>query len=99
MRARGFEVQLLHLLADDEQNPALDGNIRLVDWEAGQDRIEKKMTIDARALRRYQDNLQRFCGEVENFCHRHGIAYLRMTSAMPFDELLFRRLRERRFLA
>ena len=92
---RGFEVHLLHLLSEDELRPSLDGDLRLTDCEDG---ASKDVTVDGAAIERYQRNLQAFCREAENFCHKHGVNYLRASTAYPIEELIFRRLRESRFL-
>ncbi|MGI9303219.1 MAG: DUF58 domain-containing protein [Gammaproteobacteria bacterium] len=93
--SRGFEVQLLHLLSEEELHPTLDGDLELVDWESGS---KKLATIDAGALGRYQRELEQFCTEVEGFCERYGVAYVRVSDEIPFEELMFRTLRERQFL-
>ena len=92
---RGFEVHLLHLLSEDELRPSLDGDLRLTDCEDG---ASKDVTVDRAAIERYQRNLQAFCREAENFCHKHHVNYLRASTAYPIEELIFRRLRESRFL-
>jgi uncharacterized protein (DUF58 family) len=92
---RGFEVHVLHLLSEEELQPRLGGDVRFLDCENG---AFKDVTVDRSAIERYQRNLQAFCREAERFCHRHGVNYLRTTTAYPIEELIFRRLRESRFL-
>jgi uncharacterized protein (DUF58 family) len=92
---RRFEVRVLHVLAQEEVHPTLQGNLRLVDIE-NEETME--ITADKQTLARYAANLERFRRGVQDFCSLHGVAYQSATTATPFDELLFRRLRERRFL-
>lgn len=92
---RGFEVHILHLLSEEELRPSLGGDLRLMDCEDG---AFKDVTVDQSAIESYQRNLQAFCREAESFCHRHGVNYLRASTAHPVEDLIFRRLRESRFL-
>jgi len=90
-----FEVRVLHVLAQEEMHPTLQGNLKLVDIENEETR---EITADKRTLADYAANLERFCKGVQDFCSLHGVAYQSVTTTTPFDELLFCRLRERRFL-
>jgi uncharacterized protein (DUF58 family) len=92
---RGFEVHLLHLLSEEELRPNLAGDLRLMDCEDGD---FKDVTVDRPSIEAYQRNLLAFCRDAEGFCHRHGVNYLRTSTACPIEELIFRRLRESRFL-
>ncbi len=93
--SHGFEVHLLHLLTEEELHPLIDGDVRLLDWEG---RDEKKLTIDRHALARYDANLQRFCDEAKHFCGRYGVSYLRLTTGVPLEDLIFHQFRESRLL-
>jgi uncharacterized protein (DUF58 family) len=92
---RGFEVHLLHLLSEEELRPSLHGDLRLMDCE---DDAFKDVTVDQSAIESYQRNLNAFCRDAESFCRRHGVNYLRTSTAYPLENLIFRRLRESRFL-
>ena len=93
--SRGFEVQLLHLLSEEELHPTLDGDLELIDWESGS---KQDTTIDAKVLERYHRELEQFCNQAQRFCERYGVAYARVSDEIPFEELMFRSLRERHFL-
>ncbi len=95
LQRRGFEVHLLHLLSEEELRPSLDGDLRLMDCEDG---AFKDISVDRAAVESYRRNLEAFCHEAESFCRRHGVNYLRASTASPLEELIFRRLRESRFL-
>jgi hypothetical protein len=58
----------------------------------------KDVTVDQSAIESYQRNLNAFCRDAESFCRRHGVNYLRTSTAYPLENLIFRRLRESRFL-
>jgi uncharacterized protein (DUF58 family) len=88
--ARRFDVALLHLVSEDELNPDLRGDLSLVDAEGGPSR---NLSVDRAALEAYRARLRRHFEEAERFCGRHRIAYLRTSTAVPFDELVLRHMR------
>ncbi len=95
LQRRGFEVHLLHLLSEEELRPGLDGDLRLMDCEDG---AFRDISVDRAAVESYHRNLRAFCDEAQSFCRRHGVNYLLASTASPLEELIFRRLRESRFL-
>lgn len=88
--ARSLDVQLIHILAPEEINPPLAGDLRLVDQEDGDLR---DVTISAPLLRSYQKNLQGFIATLQKHCRRHGMGYSRVVSDSPLDEVVLRQLR------
>ena len=89
-RARGFQVAAIHILSEEELKPTLLGDLRIIDSETGE---SKEMSVNPQLMARYQATLDGFCGEVEGFCHRYGIDYLRTSTAMPFEDLVLKYLR------
>lgn len=91
--ARHHRIQtfLIHILADEELTPALSGDLRLVDVETGR---AVEVTADAEALRAYGEARDAYFRDVERFCYRHGIDYLRTASSVPPDALVLRYLRQ-----
>lgn len=92
---RRFEVLLLHLVAEEELHPDLNGDLRLLDAEGGPAR---EMTVDGPALAAYRERLHGFFGEVERFCLKNRIDYVRCSTAVPFDDLVLRHLRQGGFV-
>ncbi|HXX37893.1 MAG TPA: DUF58 domain-containing protein [bacterium] len=86
-----FQTFLIHILADEEIAPPLGGDLRLVDVETG---AALEITIDADALRAYAEARDAYLRDIERFCFRHGIDYLRTTSSVPVDTLVLRYLRQ-----
>ena len=89
--ARGFQVAVLHTLSEDEIKPTLLGDLRIIDSESGE---AKEMSVNPQLLSRYQQAFDGFCAEVESFCHRYGIDYLRTSTALPFEELILKYMRQ-----
>ncbi len=89
-RYHRFEPFLLHLLADEELVPALDGDLRLVDSETG---AAVEVTADAATAEAYARARDRYFAEIEQFCLRDQIEYLRAAISIPFEDLVLRYLR------
>jgi uncharacterized protein (DUF58 family) len=89
--ARGFQVALLHMLDVEEIAPTLKGDLRIIDCETGE---SKEMSVHPALLQRYQATLDAFCTEIETFCHRYGMDYLRISTAQPFEQIVLQYLRQ-----
>ncbi len=89
--ARGFQVAVLHLLAEDEVHPTLLGDLRIIDSETNE---AKEMSVNPQLLARYQGAFDAFCAEIEAFCHRYGVDYLRTSTALPFEDLMLKYMRQ-----
>ncbi len=83
---RGFEVSVIHILAPDEVNPDLNGDLKLIDSE---DETAVEITADYDLLARYKQGLAGWQEDLQRFCSARGILYVPLTTAMPLEELLF----------
>jgi len=90
-RRHRFQTFLIHILADDELVPGITGDLRLVDVETGR---AVEVTVDAEALAAYASARDAFFNEIERFCFRHGIDYLRTATSVPVETLVLRWLRQ-----
>jgi uncharacterized protein (DUF58 family) len=90
LAARGHEVFAVHLLAREEAEPELAGDLKLVDVESG---APVEISAARGLLRAYRRQLDAFCGALKSFCAGHGIGYLFTTNAVPFEELILSYLR------
>ena len=89
--ARGYQVALLHTLDEEEINPTLVGDLRIIDCETGE---AKEMSVNPALLARYKATLDAFCAEIETFANRYGLDYLRTSTAMPFEDIILKYLRQ-----
>lgn len=89
--ARGFQVALVQTLDEEELHPTLVGDLRIIDAETGE---AKEMSVNPALLTRYQAALDTFCGEIEAFSNRYGLDYIRASSAMPFEDIVLKYLRQ-----
>ena len=85
-----FDVHVIHVLAPEEMNPTLAGDLRLTDAETGEVR---DLTMDAEALRGYRQRLHDFLGRAEAFCRGNEIVYHRVVTDTPVEEMTLRQLK------
>jgi uncharacterized protein (DUF58 family) len=90
LAAARYEVAVIHLLAPDEVDPPLAGNLRLIDHETGQAR---EVSIDDGLLRAYRDHLAAWRASLHDQCSQRGISYLPVVTDQPFDDLILGTLR------
>ena len=74
-RAAGHDVALVHVVAPEEESPALEGDLALVDAETG-DEID--FTADAAALDAYVRRYLGLCEELAAHAKKHGARYVRV---------------------
>lgn len=76
----GLSVVALHLLSDEELEPAIDGQVELVDAETGEVRAG---WIGAAERAHYRSALTRLAAHVETACSDAGARYVRVSTATP----------------
>lgn len=90
LQGRGYEVGLLHVLSPDEIEPAVEGDIKLVDAETG---AEAEITLDPSTLAAYRERFQSWQTEIAARCAARGVHYVPITTATPWDQLVLQTLR------
>jgi uncharacterized protein (DUF58 family) len=90
--ARQLDIYVVQILSEEEVNPTLAGDLKLVDVE---DADEAEVTISRPLLDRYLRNLAAYRAALYEFCTRRGIVYLFTTNRVPFEKLVFTYLRQR----
>ena len=90
--ARNMDIYVIHVLSQEEVEPEIVGDLRLVDAE---DDDVAEITVSAPLLRRYKENLNAFVGGMKEWCTKRGITYIFTTTQNPFDKLILNYLRER----
>ncbi len=92
---RGHEITVLHVLAAEELEPALIGDLELVDAET---RTRQAVTVDAPALEAYERRLQSWLAEVRRDCASINATYCLVRAEEPLEDVLFSRLRQAKVL-
>jgi uncharacterized protein (DUF58 family) len=88
---RGFQVDLVQVLAPEELSPASFGDLRLVDSESG---ATREVTFGRFRLKAYQQTVQNFIQRLREFCQARGFNFFTTTSNTALEELLLRKLRQ-----
>lgn len=90
--ARQLDIYLIHILSQEEVDPEIVGDLKLVDIE---DDDEAEITVSSPLLKRYKQNLAAYRTGLHEFCTRRGISYLFTSNQVPFDRLVLSYLRQR----
>lgn len=93
LAATGSELIVLHLLSPQELDPALEGDLRLVDVETG-DGID--VTVDLPTLDGYKARLAAWRQGFADLAARRRATYVPLSTDVPLTELMFAELRRRR---
>jgi uncharacterized protein (DUF58 family) len=88
---RGFQVDLVQILAPEELSPVTFGDLRLVDSETG---ATQEVSFGRYRLKAYQQTVQSFIQRLREFCQRRGINFFTASSNTPLEELLLKQLRK-----
>jgi len=93
--SRSTEIFVFHIMAPQELEPRLSGDLRLVDVEDG---LTSEVTISAPLLKQYRKTLDGFRAEIQHFCSQRGLNYIFTSTEVPFDQLVLGYLRRRGLL-
>ena len=88
--ATGMDVHVIQLLAWEELDPPLRGDLRLIDMEDGD---EVDVTISAPLLEQYRRRVRGYCGALERWCLGRDISYLLAVTTMSPEELVLQHFR------
>ena len=89
---RRFDVHVVHVLAPEEMEPEIAGDLRLIDAETGEIR---ELSVDGEAIRAYRERLRQFLERVETFSRLQEIGYHRVTTDTPVEEFVLAQIRGR----
>lgn len=95
LAARGLEVVAVQLLAPEELDPTMVGDLKLTDAEDGD---EAEITVSAPMLAHYKAALGAHQQELHRFCTSRGITFVTTNTAVPFESLVLNSLRGRGLL-
>ena len=93
LAAQGSELIVLHILSPDELDPALEGDLRLVDSETGEG-ID--VTVDLATLDDYKARLAAWQDSFADLAAKRRASYVPLSSDVPLADLVFAELRRRR---
>jgi len=88
---RGFQVDLVQILAPEELAPSTFGDLRLVDSETGG---MQEVTFGKFRLKSYQLTVQNYIQRMREYSQARGINFFSASSNTPLEELLLKQLRQ-----
>jgi hypothetical protein len=88
---RGFQVNLVQILAPEELSPTTFGDLRLVDSETGG---MQEVTFGRFRMKSYQQTVQSFLQRLREYCRSRGINFFTASSNTALEELLLKQLRK-----
>ena len=88
--SREMDVYVIQILSQEEIDPDVKGDLRLVDCE---DADVAEVTISAPLIARYKQTLNAFVDGAKSFCTRRGMNYLLARNDVPVDQLVSSYLR------
>jgi uncharacterized protein (DUF58 family) len=95
LMGRGHEAALIHVLAPDELDPPLAGDIQLIDIETNH---EQDVSLDGGLRELYRTRARAWIQSTQTDCRRHGIRYLNATTSQPWDQILLLEMRRAGFV-
>jgi uncharacterized protein (DUF58 family) len=90
--ARRIDVYVMQVLSQEEIDPDVKGDLKLVDSE---DDDIAEITVSAPLLARYKKTLDSFTRGAQEFCSRRGMNYLLAHNQLPVRDLMSNYLRRR----
>ena len=87
---RGFQVDVVQILAPEELTPTTFGDLRMVDSESG---ATQEVTFGKFRLKAYQQSVQNYVQRLREYCSTHGINFFMASSDTALEELLLKQLR------
>ena len=87
-----MDVYVIHVLSQEELNPDVKGDLKLVDCE---DQDIAEITVSAPLLAKYKSTLNAFVSGAQEFCNRRGMNYLLANNQTPAKDLIGSYLRRR----
>ena len=90
--ARDLDIYLIHVLSQEEIDPDITGDLKLVDCE---DQDIAEVSVSQRLIDRYKQTLANFIEQAREFSSRRGIVYTMTSTERSVDRLVSRYLRQR----
>lgn len=92
LMAQRVDVYVIQVLSQEEIDPDVVGDLRLVDCE---DADVAEISVSEPLLTRYKQTLASFTAGVQDFCSRRGMNYLLANNQTPVKDLMTNYMRRR----
>lgn len=91
LNAGRSDVYAVHVLAPEEIDPQLSGDLKLVDSETG---AFAEVSMSRALLKSYAKNLDGFVETVRSYCAARGVGYIPVSTDISFERLTLDMLRK-----
>jgi len=91
LQSRGHEVRVLHLLSPEELEPALAGDLRLLDCETG---AAQDVSLDGGLRTLYRRRLREWRSQLQAECRQRRAGYLPLNTAVPWETVVLIEMRK-----
>ena len=91
----GHDVFAVHITSSKDRDPGALGDVRFVDSETGELR---DVDVTPSLASAYGQAWQAHQVEVEKFCGRYNLGYVRADAEQPFEQVILKTFRQGRFL-
>jgi uncharacterized protein (DUF58 family) len=96
LRTIGHDVFVVHIASSRDRDPGAFGELRFVDVETGELR---EVDVTPRLTSAYLRAWEAHAADLNQFCGRYDIGYVRADAERPFEEIILKAFRQGRFLA
>lgn len=90
LAGRGHEVAFVQILSQEELDPDMEGDLRLIDSES---RSLVELTATGQAIKEYRENLDAHCALLAATCRKYGGRCIRLSSRIGIDDFVKNHLR------
>jgi uncharacterized protein (DUF58 family) len=96
LRTIGHDVFVVQIASERDRDPGAFGDVRFMDVETGELReIDVTPKLAAAYVRAWETHT----ADLEHFCGRYDIGYVRADAERPFEDIILKTFRQGRFLA
>ena len=95
LRYYRHDIFALQVIAHEEVDPLIRGQLQLVDSE---DNTSREVTVTADLLDAYMREMGDYCEEIRRYAVKYQLGYVRTLTDFPFEELILEVFRQGRFL-
>jgi uncharacterized protein (DUF58 family) len=96
LQARGHDVYVVQMASEADRDPGALGDVKFVDTETNEVRDVEVTPALAAA---YRKEWERHTEELQQFCGRYNIGYIRADAERPVEEIILQTFRQGRFVA
>jgi uncharacterized protein (DUF58 family) len=96
LRTLGHDVFVVHVASERDRDPGAFGDVRFMDVETGELR---ELELTPKLAAAYVKAWEAHAAELEHFCGRYDIGYVRADAERPFEDIVLKAFRQGRFLA